>query len=488
MSDATAPTAAQSSAAPNLTAKRAIRTARYVFWVMFCINFLNYFDRFIFLGLEDPIQKTLNLSATEIGTAVGVFLLVYTLVALPLGFAADRIARKTVVAIGVAVWSVASFATGLANSALSMLGIRAFLGIGEGSYYPSGTPLLGAYYPPRRRPQIFARWTVGALVGAAVGFLAASFFVEGQAWRNAFFFTGIPGLILAFLLWRTREKTRHEDDPPANHIANEGRSVLKRIRAYLGIPTIRTIIGVQALGFFASTGASTFFVLYVANTYEKGSPHFPTSGLSAGLVPILAGAIVLLGGVCGTLLGSPFARWLSRKHSGARVLAGGLGYLFAAPALILAVGTPYLLYAIPSYAGLGDSTRLIIELVIFSIGGIIAASCLNIFQGPTTAAALDVVPANERASAGGTVLGLSHLLGDVYAGSLIGFIADQLHGGFGGYQYGFAYGLAMLLTMPIVLVASGIVGIRGSKHYAKDVAALGASADALLGVHVTPGH
>jgi sugar phosphate permease len=475
MSDVTLPQTSQTSAQD--TARRVGRYAAYVFWLMFLINFLNYFDRFIFLGLEKSIQDTLHLSNFELGTAVSLFLFVYTLVALPLGFVADRISRKTVVAVGVAVWSVASFATGLATNAVSLLGIRAFLGIGEGSYYPSGTPMLAAYYPPARRPAIFGRWTVGALVGAAVGFLVAGFFVSGDSWRNAFYFTGLPGLVLAFLLWRTREKSRHEEDPPADHLTDEARSVLARARAYLRIPTIRTIIGVQALGFFASTGAATFFVIYLADTYEKGSPHFKHSGLGAGIVPVLAGAIVLLGGIFGALFGGPYSRWLSRKHSGARVLAGGLGYLFAAPALIVAVGAPYVLYSLPSYAALGDSSRLGIELAIFSAAGLIAASCLNFYQGPTTAAALDVVPANERASAGGTVLGLSHLLGDVYAASLIGFIADRLSAAFGGSQIG----LAILITMPITLLASGIIGIRGSKHYARDVAALGASADALLG-------
>ncbi len=475
MSDTTLPQTTPSTALG--AARRASRYAAYVFWLMFLINFLNYFDRFIFLGLEKSIKTSLHLSDFELGTAVGLFLLVYTLVALPLGFMADRISRKVVVAAGVAVWSVASFATGLAANAASLLGIRAFLGIGEGSYYPSGTPMLAAYYPPARRPAIFGRWTVGALVGAAAGFLVAGFFVTGEAWRNAFFFTGVPGLVLAFLLWRTREKVRHEDDPPAEHLANEGRSATERVRAYLRVPTIRTIIGIQALGFFAATGATTFFVIYLADTYEKGSPHFQQVGLSAGITPVLAGAIVLLGGIFGSLFGGPYSRWLSHKHAGARVLAGGLGYLFAAPALIVAVGAPFALYAVPSYAALGESTRLTIELAIFSVAGLVAASCLNFYQGPTTAATLDVVPAGERAGAGGTVLGLSHLLGDVYAASLIGFIADRLSASMGGSQIG----LAMLITMPITLVGSGIIGMRGSRHYAKDVAALGARVDAMLG-------
>src|SRR5258708_39728601 len=93
MSDVTLPTTSDS--AGSSAAKRAGRAAACVFWIMFLINFLTYLDRFIFLGLEKSIQDTLHLSDFELGTAVGVFLLVYTLVALPLGFMADRIPRKT---------------------------------------------------------------------------------------------------------------------------------------------------------------------------------------------------------------------------------------------------------------------------------------------------------------------------------------------------------------------------------------------------------
>jgi hypothetical protein len=67
-------------------------------------------------------------------------------------------------------------------------------------------------------------------------------------------------------------------------------------------------------------------------------------------------------------------------------------------------------------------------------------------------------------------LTLAHLLGDVYAAALIGLIATALTTAIGGEQVG----LALLLTCPIMLTFSGIIGIRGSRHYAKDVAALGA--------------
>src|SRR5258708_35334906 len=124
MSDVTLPTTSE-SAGPS-AANRAGRAAAYVFWIMFLINFLTYLDRFIFLGLEKSIQDTLHLSDFELGTAVGVFLLVYTLVALPLGFMADRIARKTVVAGCVALWRGAGFPPRFAAQAAGPPAVPAF--------------------------------------------------------------------------------------------------------------------------------------------------------------------------------------------------------------------------------------------------------------------------------------------------------------------------------------------------------------------------
>jgi MFS family permease len=451
---------------------------------MFFINFLNYFDRFIVSGLSPQIQATLHLNDFQVGLAGSAFFFIYTIVALPLGFLADRIARKTVVGLGVAVWSVASFATGLARNFAVLLGIRTVLGIGEGSYYPAGTPLLAAYTAPARRSTILARWQVGALLGGAVGFLAAGFFKEGEAWRNAFYFTGVPGLVFAALIFTTRNKSRHEEDPPTEQIHGEGRSFWRRFATYIRIPTIRTVVLVQALGFFASGSAVVFFTIYVHDTFVTGAPGFPHAGLPTSLESVVAGAIVLLGGILGTLYGSRFGRQLSRRYTGGPVLAAAWGSLLAAPSAVLAIGGQYVLHAIPAFAQTSETTRLIVGLTVFFIGGVAAAFFLNLYQGPLTAAQLEVVPANERAGVGGTTLAFSHLLGDSYSPALIGLIADQLHNALGGSQVG----LAMLLTWPIVLVGSGVIGMIGSRYYARDVAAVGGSLEAQQASSVMAGH
>jgi MFS family permease len=104
--------------------KRAGRYAAYVFWLMFIINFLNYLDRWIFTGLSPVIQQDLRLDDFQIGLLTTGFLLVYTIVAMPLGFLADRRSRKGIVGLGVAIWSIATALTGLASGFITLLGIR----------------------------------------------------------------------------------------------------------------------------------------------------------------------------------------------------------------------------------------------------------------------------------------------------------------------------------------------------------------------------
>ncbi len=162
-------------------------------------------------------------------------------------------------------------------------------------------------------------------------------------------------------------------------------------------------------------------------------------------------------------------------------MTGGLGFLLAAPCVIVAVGAPMLLRQISAFTGASVHTQIVVGVTIFTVFALLGAFFLNIYNGPVSAALLDVVPASERGAAGGTELTMAHLLGDVYAAALIGALADVLKNALGGEQIG----LALLLTCPVVLIASGVVGIWGSRFYARDVAALGANASEMLGTSAT---
>src|SRR2546429_1368163 len=117
--------------------------ARYVLAVMVGINFLNYLDRYILPAVATKIQAEFHLTDGQVGLLGSAFLLVYAVATVPFGIWADRGVRKTVIGIGVTIWSLATLFTGLARSYAQLFAARAVMGIGEASYYPAGTALLG---------------------------------------------------------------------------------------------------------------------------------------------------------------------------------------------------------------------------------------------------------------------------------------------------------------------------------------------------------
>src|SRR6266849_8237755 len=191
--------------------------AMFVFWIMFSISFLNYLDRYILNGAANVVARELGFGIDGIGYIASAFLVVYTLATVPLGIWADRAKRKDVVAISVAIWSLATAFTALANSFITLFISRMVLGIGEAGYYPAGTALLSDYFSRTKRAQVMSRWTAGSLVGLMIGFIAGGV-IAGLGfgkWRLAFLFTGIPGLLLAFLAYRLREPRRNQADEDA---------------------------------------------------------------------------------------------------------------------------------------------------------------------------------------------------------------------------------------------------------------------------------
>jgi hypothetical protein len=192
---------------------------------------------------------------------------------------------------------------------------------------------------------------------------------------------------------------------------------------------------------------------------------------------VLAGGVVIVGGVFGNLYGGRLASRLSRRWPGARILTGGVGFLLSAPFVVLAIGAPFVLPEIPLYATADASTQLLIGLAVFLVFGLLASFFLNVYNGPTRAALLDIIPASERGAAGGSELFLAHLLGDVHATFVVGVVAVVLIQQFGGDQIG----TALLVTAPVALLIAGLIGIVGSRYYAQDVARLGTSAQAMLG-------
>src|SRR5229473_2166144 len=439
--------------------------AMFVFWIMFSISFLNYMDRYILNGAANVVARELGFGIDGIGYIASAFLVVYTLATVPLGIWADRAKRKDVVAISVAIWSLATAFTALANSFITLFISRMVLGIGEAGYFPAGTALMSDYFSRTRRSRIMSWWSVGQLVGILVGFsiggVVAGLYLG--SWRLAFIFTGIPGLILAFLAWRLREPRRNQADEEAAaldpssllnemadapHVATVPRNVIAQFGSLLRIKTLVVLIVMQIFAFFSQGAAVTFLPTYLQQR--------DTLGLSSGLASILSGGVVVIAGIVGLLIGGYMSDALNRRYPGARVLVCGIGFLLSAPAFALSV--------------------IIHSEVIFIICFFITAMLINVYNGPSTAATQDVVPSALRASAVALSLLCAHLLGDAFSPSLVGLLArafdptpGKLH--FAQSVAGQDLSLAFLVTCVPTLVIAGVVGILGARWMKADVAA-----------------
>src|SRR5262249_33651632 len=134
------------------------RYALYVLALMCGINFLNFMDRWVGSAVAPLIQSEFVLTDFNVGLLASAFTLVSALAALPSGLWADRGLRRPVIGTGVAIWSAATLVTGLTTNFIQLLSTRAMLGIGEASYAPAGTSLLGDFFPRQIRGRMMSIW------------------------------------------------------------------------------------------------------------------------------------------------------------------------------------------------------------------------------------------------------------------------------------------------------------------------------------------
>jgi len=434
----------------------------YVFWVMFGINFLNYLDRYVMTGAANQVAKELHFDLSGIGYITSAFLIVYTLCALPMGIWADRARRKDVVATSVALWSLATATTALATNFWTLFLSRMVLGVGEAGYYPAGTALLSDYFNRARRSRIMSWWNCaqlfGILGGYGLGGTLAGLYMGG--WRLAFLLTSVPGLVLAFLMWRVREPRRNQADEEASeiehapasdltteHVVVVPRQVLAQFRSLLRIPTLVVLILMQIFAYFVLVVNTVFLPVYLQQK--------DTFALTPSLAGLYSGGVIVLAGIVGMVLGGYMADVLNRRHAGARVLVCGIGFLLSAPSFALSV-----------------TTR---SLPIFTVFFALTTLLLTIYTGPCTAATQDVVPSTLRASAVSLTMLVAHMLGDAFAPSIVGVLAtsfDPTHGGhFAAGRAGLDLSHALLITCTPALIIAALIGLLGARWMASDVRA-----------------
>jgi MFS family permease len=192
--------------------------------VMLTVGYIfSFVDRYILGLLIEPIKAEFDLSDRSIGWLLSAFTLVYGFVGIFMGWLVDRGKRLWIVSIGVALWSVATVATGMAKNFVQLFTARMGVGIGEATLSPATFSMIGDGFPTEKRGKPIAFYSaalpIGAglaslLSGAVIAWTASSgnqslpFFGELSPWRYTMIIVGLPGLLLALFFLFMKEPVR----------------------------------------------------------------------------------------------------------------------------------------------------------------------------------------------------------------------------------------------------------------------------------------
>ena len=204
------------------------RRARPALTLLLLINLFNYIDRQVMAAVEPHVRREFFPKVEDPATGemkepanakfwTGVlsfgFLVTYMLMAPVFGFLANRVRRWLLVGIGVAIWSLASGASGLAIAYSMMFAMRCFVGVGEAAYGPIAPDMISDLYPVKKRGRILAWFYAAIPFGGALGYALGSLTIRFSGdWRVAFYLVVPPGLVLGLWCFLMPEPRRGQVD------------------------------------------------------------------------------------------------------------------------------------------------------------------------------------------------------------------------------------------------------------------------------------
>jgi MFS family permease len=195
----------------GVQAQSASLAERWYVLIMMCLVYtLSIADRYVVSTVLEPIRVELHLSNFGVAVLTGVaFGLFYVVLGFPLSWLIDRKNRRTIVAVCLIVWSAMTAVCGLAQTTMQFFFARVGVTIGEAGGTPGANSILSDYFPASRRAMALTVFSLGAPIGAWLGYNVAGTIADHYGWRAVFFALGLPGVLAGLLIWVTvREPQR----------------------------------------------------------------------------------------------------------------------------------------------------------------------------------------------------------------------------------------------------------------------------------------
>ena len=165
---------------------RAMSSGGYVIFLIALALFISYVDRGHLATAAPMIEQALGLSATRFGWLLTAFYITYVAGMIPAGWLAECYGGYRVLAMGVAVWSMATLLSGFGGSFALLLMLRLLLGVGESVTFPCLSKLIASAVEPSRFGLANGLIAFGYLFGGTVGTLLGGLLMVQVGWRMVF--------------------------------------------------------------------------------------------------------------------------------------------------------------------------------------------------------------------------------------------------------------------------------------------------------------
>jgi len=406
--------------------------------LLLAINLFNYIDRYILAAVE-PLISDHFFAATDkdamakTGSLATAFLVSYMMLAPLFGWLADRFSRWLIIAFGVALWSLASGASGLASTFAALMITRIFVGIGEAAYGPAAPTIISDLFSVEKRGRMLSLFYVAIPVGSAIGYAFGGAVGQHWGWQWPFYLVTIPGLVLAALCLFMRDprgvRARAAEQPTHPKITLADALALFRIRSYT------TNTAAMAAMTFAMGGISFWVPRYLFKYRAGDFGGHP----DLGQINFTFGAITATAGLIATIAGGWTGDQVRKRFPSAYFLVSAVTIFFAFPATVLMLRTPF------------PGAWVFVFFAVFF---------LFFNTGPANAALANVTPPVSRATAFALNILIIHILGDALSPPLIGWIADQTN-------MNFAF-----LVVSAMMVVAAVCWLMGMRYLGQDTAAI----------------
>jgi len=404
---------------------------------IFALSLLvNMLDRGILTLLVEPIKHDLHLSDFQIGLLMGfAFVLFYMVLGLPIARLVDFKTRRTIIAIGISIWSFMTAFCGLARTFPQLFLCRVGVGSGEACTGPATYSMMADLFPKEKLPRAIAVLNFGFYAGTGlalvIGGSLAQMFINLppktlpfigtiHGWQLTFFIVGIPGLIVAALMRTVPEPKRRgvaaENISGAHLKPLPVRDVLRYMREHASTYVPMFVgMGVQAVMMF---GIASWGPAFYIRTYHWSPARF---GLVQG---VLALTVMPLGAFVGSLIAERYAK---KGYDDANMRAVLLGSILPIPGYIIFPMMPSAFWA-----------------VTISVYALFTASWVG---GPINAALQSITPNQMRGQVTALFLFIFNAVGYGLGPTIVGLLSDLVF--HSGGQLGPALALTVALLAPI---------------------------------------